>query len=156
MPALLLTGLGAPPDVAIASSTRFHARGVIVVEADPVDGVAEAKWISAMAQSPGSLIRGLVAHIPVADGAAAVKKFLASVDNCSLLRGGRVTLMASAPEACLTTAYFEGLAALCTAGIPHWEFGCTPEYLPSVIQVCKALPDMQASKVLSWEETCCL
>ena len=92
------------------------------------------------AEDPSSIIEGVVAEIPVPDGADAVKAFLSTVAERTTrdhsnearikgLKGGRVPLWGGPKETCKSKKYAEGLSELVAynkerASSLHWEWCC--------------------------------
>ena len=115
--------------------------GAIYVQCFNEPPLEEAKWALGLAEDPATVVQGVVAQIPVPDGANAVNAFLKKLSTTKKgttlprgLKGGRVVLLgdpAPAPNACLAKAYLDGLAALGRHDLV-WEWCCTPEAIPSI------------------------
>jgi predicted TIM-barrel fold metal-dependent hydrolase len=100
----------------------------------------EVKWVQSLVESPDSKCAAFVCQIYVQKGAAEVTAFLESIKGPdgslpSGLRGARMVFPAcgpegNKPESVLDSTFYEGLAALESAGL-HWEFVRPPlEQLP--------------------------
>ena len=129
-----------------AGSEGFDVKGFVFVECSNEPPVEEAKWTLAMCQDPKSMIRAVTAHIPVPDGASAVKAFLSDLrdDSGSLpsaLKGGRVVICGQPVDTCLKPAFIEGLEELGREGL-LWEWCCFPEAIPSITEACEKFPQM--------------
>ena len=104
---------------------NFEVVGTVFVECANEPPEAEAQWTLSMAEDPKSTVKAVVAHIPVPEGAAAVKAFLDKLrdkDSGRLpprLKGGRVVLLGDpmpSPDFCLSNTYLEGLSELQKSG----------------------------------------
>lgn len=118
--------------------------GVFVeVHVDKPSRLAEAKFALGLAADKESQIQGVVAAIPVPQGAEAVKAFLDALRVGGKLppglKGGRVNLFGQPKDVMLSEKYASGLNELTKNGL-HWEWGCNPDYLPGVIATSKKFP----------------
>ena len=100
----------------------FDVQRAVFIQCFNEPPLEEARWILDLIGTPGSAICGLVACIPVPDGAAAVNDFLDALrgDDGALpagLKGGRVAFA----EGLCSPAFLEGLGALGAAGL-SWDF----------------------------------
>lgn len=136
-----------------ASSTcvkghQLHVEAAIFVQCFNESSMDEAMWALKMVSDPASKVAGVVAAIPVPEGAEAVDTFLAGLRVGDALpaglKGGRVPLLGDplpAPDTCRQPAYLDGLRALAKTGL-HWEFVCHWTALPHITEVCTSMPEM--------------
>eukprot|EP01047_Picozoa_sp_COSAG01_P051245 COSAG01_NODE_5263_length_4376_cov_3.153612_4_plen_304_part_00 len=129
---------------AVATAANgFSVSAVLYIQCFNETPLDEARWILGLVRSPSSLVCGLVAHIPVPEGAAAVNAFqdqLRPAAGAALpggLKGGRIFGAAGT----LTPLYQEGLGALAARGL-SWDFGGCP--IPEVTQSCRNHPTLIA------------
>ena len=118
----------------------------IYVQCFNYPAIDECCWAINFAKSNDNIVRGVVAEIPVPQGAEAVTSFLQAVQaRCGEsalpreLKGGRVVLLGQAENASLDSIYVEGLTQLHQAGL-HWEFCCHPGHIPYILATCKRCP----------------
>ena len=129
--------------------SECRVKSAIFVECFNQGPMDETKWALAMAADPNSIIDGVVAHIPVTDGAEATEAFLAQLRDESGtlpfgLKGARNVFLGDpmpAADACMSDTFYAGLAVLEEAGL-HWEFACQPCALPHVTSVCTKFPNL--------------
>jgi len=127
----------------------FNVKAAVFVECFNRPPVAEAKWVLKMISDPKSVVVGLTAQICAQKGAAAVNEFLDQIRDKrgklpKGLKGGRFVFMAwenKAPDACLDSAFLEGLAVLDKAGL-LWEFAVHPFMAPNLAACCSKFPNM--------------
>jgi L-fuconolactonase len=128
--------------MAAAASDGFGVTQAVFIQCFNEPPVEEARWILDLMSAEGSAVCGLVAHIPVPDGAAAVEDFLDSLrgDDGALpagLKGGRIAFANQVTE----PLFVEGLKALGAAGL-SWDFCIRAEDIRNVTQAAKQVPDM--------------
>lgn len=131
---------------ASGESGSFDVVGAVYVECFNEPPLDEARWALRLADDPASLVSAVVAHIPVPDGAEAVRGFLDSLRETPggplprRLKGGRVVLFGHPEDYCLSAQYAEGLDELQRSGGEApllWEFCCWPACLPHIAAVCE-------------------
>ena len=128
--------------MAAASPGGFDVRQAVFIQCFNEPPVEEARWILDLMSAEGSAVCGLVAHIPVPDGGAAVTEFLDSLrdDGGALpagLKGGRVAFAneVTAPQ------FLDGLKCLGAAGL-SWDFCVNAGDVGAVTEAAKQVPDM--------------
>jgi len=135
----------------VAASDVVVVDQAIYVECFNSPVQAETQWALDLCADPESLVVGVVAKVPVLEGAKAVEAFLAHFRVGSAaalpkaLKGARVIFLGEEmppADACLDSKFLEGLAELEASGL-HWEWCCQPCALPHVAAVCARFPNMQ-------------
>jgi len=133
----------------ISETKSFNVDRLIFVECGNDDGsLKETKWALGLANDPSSRIAAVVAHIPVPQGADAVRNWITSIreDNQLplLLRGGRIVLLGNpmpAIDTCLSEDYNAGLSVLEEHNL-HWEWCCHSSALANISVACAKRPNM--------------
>ena len=132
---------------AIATTRQgFVVSTVVYIQCFNESPLDEATWVLGLVRDPASLVGGLVAHIPVPEGAAAVNAFLDQLRPPSNVIGRKAVLPSGlkggrifAAPGTLTPAYQEGLGALAAAQL-SWDFGGCP--IPEVAESCRNHPTL--------------
>ena len=136
--------------VARIDESIISVKSAVYVQCFNHPPLEEACTAIALARSSDSIIKAVVAEIPVPMGAEKTSAFLAAIRKRhdgklpNPLKGGRVVLLgnpAPDPKTCLSKHYQEGLQILQQESL-HWEFCCTPKHLPAIFTCCENFPKM--------------
>lgn len=124
-----------------AASDGYAVQQAVFIQCFNEPPEEEARWILDLMEAEGSAVCGLVAHIPVPDGAAAVEEFLDSLrgEDGALpagLKGGRIAFA----NGVTNPQFLAGLKALGAAGL-SWDFCVRAEDIRLVTQAAKQVPE---------------
>lgn len=133
---------------AVAVQSKLSIRSGVFVEVLPTEAhaVDEALWVLKMIDDPCSKMEALVAHIPVREGAAAVKRWVADLlaqtgRGClpPMLKGARQVMADVASDEMTSNLFLDALRELGLLGL-HFEFCVQASQLPSVLAAVRAAP----------------
>jgi len=151
-----------PVDLA-AQATQLNLEKIVFVQADclPEQGLAEAEWVSALAQTEPR-IQGIVAFAPLEQGTA-VREYLQALTAYPLVKGVRRLIQSEGPGFSLQTDFVRGVQLLPEFGysfdicIKHHQLGDIlklVEQCPDVSFVLDHIgkPDIKAGLLDPWRE----